>query len=85
MLRLLDAGETDDKLIAVPLSPYHASGFSSVHTLAELDARYRGVRTILATWFAFYDGSEVTEVLGWGDETAAQAILEHAVRAAAPP
>jgi inorganic pyrophosphatase len=76
VLRLLDNGERDDKIIAV-----QAEGpLSDVHDLASLDAKYHGVRTIIETWFANYKGPGRIESGGFGDAAQALSIVLEASR-----
>lgn len=77
VLKLLDGGEQDDKLVAVSLD----GPLRDVETLAELDARFQGVRLILETWFGHYKGPGEMEVRGWGDAERADQILTDAERA----
>lgn len=77
VLRLLDGGEQDDKLLAVrPGTP-----LGDVTSLAELDARYAGVSRILELWFTGYKGPGRMEARGFGGPEAAHAILEAAIAA----
>jgi inorganic pyrophosphatase len=80
VLEMGEAGERDDKLIAVPVEPGLANGFTRVHDLAELDAAYPNARAILVLWFASYWGLGRTHVRGWGDAAEADAILGAAER-----
>ena len=76
VLRLLDNGERDDKIIAV-----RAEGpLSDVHDLAALDAKYHGVRTIIETWFVNYKGPGRVESGGFGDAAQAVSIVQEASR-----
>ena len=52
MLSLLDDGEQDDKLIAVPMS----GPFSEIRDITDLNNKYPGVVTIIETWFSNYKG-----------------------------
>jgi inorganic pyrophosphatase len=75
VLRLLDAGEQDDKLIAViPGKP-----LGDVSDLSELDRKYPGVSEIIETWFANYKGADVIETRGFMPTIAAQEILRSAI------
>ena len=69
----------DDKLIAVPLDRELVNGFSRLREIDELDELYPEARTILVLWFAHYWGRGATEVVGWGDAAAANAILDAAI------
>ncbi|MBL0125414.1 MAG: inorganic diphosphatase [Betaproteobacteria bacterium] len=52
LLRLIDTGELDDKAILV----MEGSPFAKVTSIADLDAKFPGVTTILQTWFTSYKG-----------------------------
>jgi inorganic pyrophosphatase len=76
VLRLLDGGEQDDKLVAVQ----EGSALAAAQDLAELEALFPGVTTILETWFSSYKGPGEMEAGGWGDAAEAERILESAAR-----
>jgi inorganic pyrophosphatase len=78
VLLMGDDDERDDKLIAVPVEPDLANGFTRLHDLPELDEHYPAARTILETWFSYYWGEGRTHVIGWGDAEQAREILERA-------
>lgn len=70
-IRLVDAGEQDDKLIAVvPGSP-----LSAVTSIAELDAQFPGITAILATWFENYKGKDALQCGGFAERDATVALL----------
>ena len=76
VMRLLDRGEQDDKLLAVdPDGP-----LGDVRDLAELDAAFPGATAIVETWFSHYKGPGKIETRGFGGRDAALAILEAAER-----
>lgn len=77
VLRLLDRGEQDDKLIAVTDN----SPFRQVHGLEAMRAQFPGTLEIIEAWFSNYKGAGKMKSLGYGDETEAQAILEKAIAA----
>jgi inorganic pyrophosphatase len=52
VMRMLDEGEQDDKLIAVPLN----GRFSELNNLAQLQAIYPGLTEHLQHWFEHYKG-----------------------------
>jgi inorganic pyrophosphatase len=52
LLDLVDSGEVDTKAIVV----MEDSPFAKVRSIADLDARFPGVTTILQTWFTSYKG-----------------------------
>jgi len=74
VLRLLDGGETDDKLLAVlEGSPLH-----EVDDLQELESSFAGVTTIVETWFENYKGSDAVKSSGFEGVGPAMKILEQA-------
>lgn len=74
LLRLLDDGERDDKILAV-----QASGpLSDVRNLATLDAKYGGARAIIEIWFTNYKGTERMASNGFGDAEEALAVIREA-------
>lgn len=77
VLLLLDGGEQDHKLIAVPSE----GPLSEVTSLADLGERYPGVTTILETWFASYKGSGKMEAKGYAERARADEILSEAMAA----
>jgi inorganic pyrophosphatase len=77
ILRLLDGGERDDKLIAVPLY----GPLARVDDIEELDTRYPGISLILRTWFTNYKGPGKMEEMGVGEQAEALRALESAAAA----
>jgi inorganic pyrophosphatase len=75
VIRLVDRGEIDDKLLAVAKD----SPFETVRDLPELEQKFPGVTAILETWFAHYKGPERMEPRGFGDREEALALLERAI------
>lgn len=73
-LRLVDRGEVDTKIIAVPASPekqvIKATDFQAF--LIEYDAAKR----IIENWFLHYKGWQVVEFLGWENEQYAWEEIE---------
>lgn len=76
VLRLLDGGERDDKILAVR----EDGPLSDVRDLATLDAKYAGARTIIETWFTNYKGPGQMTSDGFGDAEEALAIIREASR-----
>ena len=74
VLRLLDDGERDDKIIAVQ----DAGPLSDVGTFSELESRYPGLTEIIRIWFTSYKGSVPLESTGYGDESAAMQVIREA-------
>ncbi len=77
VLRLLDGGEQDDKLIAVQAnSPlYHING------IEELAEGYNGITEIVETWFSNYKGPDKLVSNGYAGPEAANEILQTAISA----
>jgi len=77
VLKMLDAGEHDDKLIAVPQD----SALGQVEDLDALTREFPGVTEIIETWFENYQGPGTVELQGYGDLAEAEAILQAAIAA----
>jgi len=77
VLKLLDDGEQDDKLIAV--LPIDQLG--SVNNLFELKNKYPGITNIIETWFTNYKGKGRMQSLGFDGVNKAVEILNEATRA----
>ena len=75
ILKMLDDGEVDDKLIAVKASN---STFSKVNSFNELKNSYQGITEILEIWFTNYKGTEKVIVNGFEDEKKALEIFKSA-------
>ena len=69
VLKMIDEGENDTKIIGVPADPklrvIRATNFEQF--MLEYDAAKR----IIETWFVHYQGYGTVQVLGWEDEKAA--------------
>lgn len=76
VLRLLDDGERDDKILAVPM----AGPLSDVSDVEFLATAYPGVRLIVETWFTNYKGPGRITSSGFGDASDAIAVIEEANR-----
>ena len=77
VLKLLDRGEQDDKLIAV----LKGSHFYSINNLVMLEDQFVGVTEIIKIWFANYKGPNKMKVLGLEDKPVADKILNSAIAA----
>lgn len=77
VLKLLDGGEQDDKLIAI----HSESAMNEVNSLEELNTNFTGVTKIIELWFTNYKGEGVMESIGFGDKEEAEAILNTAIDA----
>ncbi|MEQ8703541.1 MAG: inorganic diphosphatase [Phaeodactylibacter sp.] len=74
-LQLLDEGELDTKVIAIPID-------TNLQTLAPQDftdfsIHYDGARHIIETWFLYYDGLGTNTFEGWLDESKTLALIAH--------
>lgn len=74
VLKMLDDGQQDDKLLAV----LSGSPLGSVTSLEQLDRDFPGVSGIVETWFANYKGPGEIEVLGFAGAPEAERILSRA-------
>ena len=74
VLRTLDRGERDDKILSVPPD----SPFADVRDVAELDAHFPGVTGIIEAWFESYKGPGEVETRGFGGADEANEMLERA-------
>jgi inorganic pyrophosphatase len=77
VLKMLDDGEQDDKIIAVPLDS-HLGGISSIE---ELKREYPGIAEILEIWFSNYKGPGKIESLGFGSVAEARNTIDAAIAA----
>jgi inorganic pyrophosphatase len=77
VLKLLDDGEQDDKLIAVR----EDTPFWTVDDMTGLEHEFPGAREIVETWFTYYKGRGEMESKGTGDAATGRAILEAARKA----
>jgi inorganic pyrophosphatase len=77
VLKMIDKGEQDDKLIAVLRdTPFYTSP-----SIKELDETFLGVTDIIQIWFTNYKGPDRIETEGFGDEIEARRILQSAINA----
>lgn len=76
VIELLDKGEQDDKLIAVPVD----SHFFSINSIEDLKANYKGALEILETWFANYKGTGKIQIKNITDKDRAYEILNYAIK-----
>lgn len=74
VLKMLDRGEKDDKLIAV----LKDSPFAKINNLEELKSNFLGVTEILEIWFTNYKGK--VESKGFGSIQEANEILNSALQ-----
>lgn len=77
VLRLLDRGEQDDKLIAVMAG----TPMYGVNSMTELDQAYVGVSTIIESWFSNYKGPGKMQAKGFAESGEAMDLLDAAIKA----
>ncbi len=70
-IKLIDAGDKDDKLIAVPVG----SSLAKAASVAQLDELFPGITVILKSWFENYKGKGALQCQGFGDKEAAEALI----------
>jgi inorganic pyrophosphatase len=75
VIKMLDGGEQDDKLIAVDPN----SWFWNIYTLEELKSKFPGVLEVLTTWISNYKGDGIIQFQYVGDEQEAKKILDQAI------
>jgi len=69
MLKLLDAGESDYKVICIPADENLRT--VSAETFEEFSKKYPNALQLIETWFSNYDISDPVIIEGWGDENEA--------------
>ena len=76
ILKFLDGGEKDDKLLAV----LPGTSFSDINDIQELDKKYKGTSTIIEIWFANYKGPGKVESKGIASVEEAKIVLNSAIK-----
>lgn len=76
ILKLLDKGEQDDKLIAVA----EGHEFFKMNNMEQLNSNYRGISEIISTWFDSYKGGTKIEIIGFGEKDEAEEILQASIK-----
>lgn len=77
VLKLLDRGEQDDKIIAV----HEGSPLYEVNGLTELNTNYRGISSILHIWFKNYKGPGKMASQGFDGSAEANRLIQRAAEA----
>jgi inorganic pyrophosphatase len=67
ILNLVDNGELDSKIIAVPYNADHQ--IISATSYGELVQDYPNIKRIVELWFTSYKGADVVEFINWEDES----------------
>lgn len=66
VLKLIDAGEFDYKIIAVPVKP--SKQIIKAQNFKELSENYPIAKKIIEMWFLNYNPSDEAKIDGWGNE-----------------
>jgi inorganic pyrophosphatase len=69
LLKMVDLGELDNKVLAIPVDV--AKRIIQSVDYQGVKANYPALLKIIATFFKHYDGKGTTEILGWSNEQAA--------------
>jgi inorganic pyrophosphatase len=77
VLKMLDNGEKDDKLIAVLSN----SPLAKISSIKELNRKFKGITDILEIWFSNYKGPGKIELNGFRDVSQAHKILHASMTA----
>ena len=77
VLKTLDGGQQDDKVIAV----LPGSTMGEVTSMEDLDRQFHGVKEILAIWFSHYKGPGEVETKGYGSVAEAGKTIRFASHA----
>ena len=74
ILTLIDNGEIDSKIIAVPTNKNNR--IITATSYEELESKYPNVKNIIEIWFTSYKGKGIVESDGWDNERVAKAEIE---------
>jgi inorganic pyrophosphatase len=74
VLKMIDEGENDTKIIGVPADP--ALRVIDATNFEQFLLAYGAAKNIIETWFEYYQGYGTVQVLGWEDEKSALAEIE---------
>ncbi|MCR9263550.1 MAG: inorganic diphosphatase [Flavobacteriaceae bacterium] len=66
VLKLMDDGEEDYKIIAIPLK--NKKRVIDAQNFAQLSKNYPAIMEIIELWFLNYNKDDLAKVKGWGDE-----------------
>lgn len=75
VLKLLDGGERDDKMVAV----LPKSDLGKVSSIEELNKEFNGITNILEIWFSNYKGPGEMQSQGFAEAAEAQKVLKAAI------
>ena len=74
VMKLLDNGEQDDKILAVPTT----KKWSKVQNIGDLDLHFPGARDIVSTFFTNYKAKGEMVFESWGDQEEAMRVVNMA-------
>ena len=77
VLKLLDGGEQDDKILAV----LDGDPLAEAASVAELDEKFPGITRIIQTWFESYKGPGEMEAGGFDGPDEAMRVIQAAAAA----
>tara|TARA_B110000091_G_scaffold103956_1_gene112941 strand:+ start:17899 stop:18489 length:591 start_codon:yes stop_codon:yes gene_type:complete len=69
VLKLIDDGELDYKIISIPADP--SKQIIKVNSFSEFSQKYPEVKKIIELWFLNYNKDDEAKIKGWGDEVEA--------------
>lgn len=77
-LLLLDEGEVDTKIIAIPSDT--SLQVIPIKGYRDFSIQYDGAKHIVESWFLYYDGLGTNQFNGWRDESYAMELIERWIR-----
>ena len=66
VLKLIDDGELDYKILSIPADP--SKQIIKVNSFSEFSQKYPEVKKIIELWFLNYNKDDEAKIKGWGDE-----------------
>ncbi len=80
VMKFLDKGEQDDKLLAV----MENTPLEHIRTLEQLNQEFPGASELVLLWFNSYKGPGKMDFKGWGEATEAHELIDKAIQAYKP-
>lgn len=78
VLKLIDDGESDYKIIAIPTDV--SKQIIKVKSFTDFSQNYPEVKQIIEFWFLNYNKDDEAKIEGWGDEKAALKEIESSIK-----
>jgi inorganic pyrophosphatase len=78
VLKLLDNGEKDFKIVCVPIEM--DKQIITAFSLSELERDYPAIIEILNLWFTNYDNKDALEIAGWGDRQESIQLIQNSIK-----